>query len=87
MNGSEALGASLGRPMTAPNDEVSQRHWSVAEIATAWNLSGDSVRRLFSREPGVLVIGREIKGSKRRYTTLRIPQSVVDRVHAKYSFR
>jgi hypothetical protein len=87
MNGSEALGASPGRPMTAPNDEVSQRHWSVAEIATAWNLSEDSIRRLFANEPGVLVVGRQIKGSKRRYTTLRIPQSVVERVHSRYSFR
>jgi hypothetical protein len=73
--------------MTAPNDEVSQRHWSVAEIATAWNLSEDSIRRLFANEPGVLVVGRQIKGSKRRYTTLRIPQSVVERVHSRYSFR
>jgi hypothetical protein len=64
-----------------------ERHWSVGEIATAWNLSEDSVRRLFSGEPGVLVIGRPVKGSKRQYTTLRIPQSVVERVHTKYSFR
>ena len=69
------------------NDRFTERHWSVAEIATAWNLSADSVRRLFSGEPGVLEIGRRIKGSKRRYTTLRIPQSVMERVHARYSFR
>ena len=64
-----------------------ERHWSVAEIAALWNLSEDAVRKLFSTEPGVIVIGRRIKGTKRRYTTLRIPQSVVERVHEKYSFR
>ena len=69
------------------DDQVIERHFSVAEVAKAWNLSEDSVRRLFSSEPGVLVIGRRIKGSKRRYTTLRIPQSVAERVHSRYSFR
>ena len=60
-----------------------ERHWSVAEIATAWNLSEDVVRRLFSRESGVLVIGRRTKSTKRRYTTLRIPQSVLDAVYCR----
>jgi hypothetical protein len=64
-----------------------QRHFSVAEIAAAWNLSTDAVRRLFCNEPGVLVIGRRIKGSKRQYTTLRIPKSVLERVHKRYLFR
>jgi len=64
-----------------------ERHWSVAEIALAWNLSEDAVRRLFSNEPGVLMIGRRIRGSKRRYATLRIPQSVMERVHTRYLFR
>jgi len=61
-----------------------ERHFSVAEIATAWNLSEDVVRRLFSNEPGVLVIGRRVRGSKRRYATVRVPQSVLERVHSRY---
>jgi hypothetical protein len=87
MNGFAVSNDFLGRLMASHNDGVSERHWSVAEIAAAWNLSEDSVRRLFANEPGVLVIGRRIRGSKRRYTTLRIPQSVVERVHSRYSFR
>lgn len=61
-----------------------QRHYSVAEVAKMWSLSPDLVRRLFEREPGVLVIGdAEGRAGKRRYTTLRIPQAVLERVHRR----
>jgi transcriptional regulator GlxA family with amidase domain len=63
-----------------------ERHFDVAEIAQRWNLSPDTIRRLFENEPGVLVLGetRTIRG-KRRYLTLRIPESVVARVHRRLS--
>lgn len=64
-----------------------ERHYAVAEIAEMWNLSADKVRDLFEREPGVLVIGEQQPRNKRRYTTLRIPQSVVERVHHRLSSR
>jgi transcriptional regulator GlxA family with amidase domain len=57
----------------APHGE---RHYSVSEVATLWSLSRDSVRRIFRREPGVLVIGD-------KYVTLRIPESVLQRVHKR----
>ena len=60
-----------------------ERHWTVAEISAAWNLSEDVIRRLFSQEPGVLVISRRMKSTKRRYTTLRIPQSVLEAVYKR----
>jgi len=62
-----------------------ERHYAVAEIAEMWNLSPDKVRELFEREAGVLVIGEPNPRRKRRYLTLRIPQSVVERVHARLS--
>jgi hypothetical protein len=62
---------------------ASERHWSVAEIAAAWNLSRDVVRRLFSHEPGVLMIGRRSASVKRRYTTIRVPQSVFETVYRR----
>jgi hypothetical protein len=34
-----------------------QRHYSVTEVATMWNLSPDAVRKLFHNEPGVLALG------------------------------
>lgn len=64
-----------------------ERHYAVTEIAEMWNLSADKVRELFGEEPGVLVIGEQDRRHKRRYVTLRIPQSVVERVHLRLSSR
>jgi len=60
-----------------------ERHYSVDEVAEMWTLSPDPVRKLFEHEPGVLVLGNHGSRSKRRYTTLRIPESVVERVHRR----
>ena len=62
-----------------------ERHYAVAEIAEMWNLSPDKVRELFENEPGVLVIGELSPRHKRRYVTLRIPQTVLQRVHSRLS--
>ena len=62
-----------------------ERHYAVAEIAEMWNLSADKVRELFENEPGVLVIGERRPRHKRRYVTLRIPQTVLERVHGRLS--
>ncbi len=62
-----------------------ERHYAVTEIAEMWNLSPDKVRELFENEPGVLVIGERTPRHKRRYVTLRIPHSVLERVHHRLS--
>ena len=63
-----------------------ERHYSPAEIGEIWKLSADCIRHIFENEPGVLVIGNLIScRGKRSYTTLRIPQSVLDRVHKRMS--
>jgi hypothetical protein len=62
-----------------------ERHYTVAEIAETWNLSRDSVRKIFEDEAGVLVLGAGGSERKRGYHTLRIPQSVVERVHRRLS--
>jgi hypothetical protein len=62
-----------------------ERHYAVAEVAKIWNLSVDKVRELFENEPGVLVIGERNPRHKRRYVTLRIPQTVLERVHRRLS--
>ena len=60
---------------------ISERHFTVKDIARVWNLSPVAVRRLFVNEPGVLVIVlREVSRRKRVYRTLRIPESIVSRV-------
>jgi hypothetical protein len=61
---------------------VLERHYTPEEIADLWSLSADTVRRLFEREPGVMVIERTKKRA-RRYRTLRIPESVALRVHRR----
>jgi hypothetical protein len=64
-----------------------EHHFSIEEIAELWNLSKDAVRKIFRDVPGVLVIGaNNPQRGKRRYTTLRIPQSVLEKVHLQYSF-
>ena len=71
------------RPETYQNTAVgivTERHYAPDELGQLWNLSADTVRRLFEREPGVLVIERAQKRA-RRYRTLRIPESVAQRVH------
>jgi len=64
---------------------IGERHYTVAEVSEAWKLSADKVRRLFQDEPGVLVLEDRSAFSKRRYRTLRIPESVVERVHRRFS--
>ena len=61
-----------------------ERHCSVSEIAQLWNLSHDTVRRLFVDEPGVLIIHARRRGT-RVYRTLRIPETVAKRVHQRLS--
>ncbi|MDR3676508.1 MAG: hypothetical protein P4N24_13530 [Acidobacteriota bacterium] len=66
-----------------PRADFAQKHFSVAEIATLWELSADFVRKIFINEPGVIVFGDESKPGTRRYRTLRIPESVVAHVHKR----
>jgi hypothetical protein len=66
-------------------EQIADKHYSVREVASLLNLSDDKVRRLFQDEPGVLVIGDQSRKSKRRYTTLRIPESVLERVLRRFS--
>jgi hypothetical protein len=58
-------------------------HFSVKEVAALWSLSKDAVRDIFRHEDGVLAIGTIRTRGKRQYLTLRIPASVLERVHRK----
>ena len=57
-----------------------ERHYTVPELAAIWNMSTDTVRRRFRNEPGVLIISNPRKGT-RVFETLRIPESVAERVY------
>jgi hypothetical protein len=60
-----------------------EKHYSVQELAEIWNLSDDTIRRLFRDEPGVIRINATHGRQKRRYVVLRLPESVVMRVHER----
>ena len=62
-------------------------HYTVQEIAKKWHLSEKTVRGLFQHEPGVIVIDREGRRFKRAYCTMRVPESVARRVHARLGKR
>jgi hypothetical protein len=63
-------------------DPTFERHFSVEELAEVWGVSDDFVRRLFLREPGVVIFYHNRPG-RRIYRTLRVPQSVAERVHSR----
>lgn len=73
-------------PIREPSSAAAfERHFSPEELGEVWGLSSDTVRRMFENEPGVLVHERSQKHHSRRYRTLRIPESVVLRVHRRLS--
>jgi hypothetical protein len=65
-----------------------ERHFTLTEIAELWNLSYGFVRDIFQEEPGVLKLGEQTRLSsgrkyKRRYFTIRVPESVLLRVQQR----
>ena|SRR3989442_1061072 len=59
-----------------------EKHYSVSEVAEVWGISVDLVRNLFRSEPDVLALDTTKRG---KYVTLRIPESVMIRVHRRLS--
>lgn len=74
-------------PHGEKESRVYERHYSPAELAEQWSLSEDTVRRIFEREPDVLIFENPERGSSRRRRTMRIPESVAERVHRRLSTR
>ena len=65
-----------------------EQHFPVQQIAESWGISAASVRRLFEGQPGVLALSmpRLLKNRKHRpHVLLRIPASVVERLHQQWS--
>jgi hypothetical protein len=62
-----------------------EQHYLPEEVAEMWGVSANTIRRLFEDEPDVLFIDRPEKMHKRGYCTMRIPESVVARVHNRWA--
>jgi hypothetical protein len=65
-------------------DVALEKHYTISQIAESWNMDYKTVRRLFEHEPGVLTFGEGGTLKKRKYISLRVPDSVVRRVHREY---
>jgi hypothetical protein len=65
-------------PVPAKAD-IGERYLTVSDVAERLKVNEDTIRRLFGNEPGVLVICFPRRG-RRIYRTLRIPESVYQRV-------
>jgi len=65
------------------SDAALERHYSVSDLVELWGLSEKTIRRIFGTERGVLEWGHGDARFKRAYKTLRIPESVVQRVHRR----
>jgi hypothetical protein len=72
-------------PQTKFIDDGVQEFFSVDEIAAMWNLSGDTIRRMFEDETGVITLGEKNPRGKRRRVTMRIPRAVMERVKKRRS--
>jgi len=77
------MSCNAANSMPVLSSAALERHYAPDELAALWNLSPDTVRRLFEREAGVLVIDHTKSSARRRYRTLRIPESVALRVHRR----
>ncbi len=60
-------------------------HFAPDELAELWGVSTETIRSIFREEPGVLKIGKTGGKYKRGYVTLRIPETVAERVHRRLS--
>ena len=60
-----------------------ERHYLPGEVAELWQFDVETIRRLFQHEPGVVVLQSPVKKGRRPYKTIRIPQSVLERVHKR----
>ena len=68
---------------TPPPITPVERHYTAGEVAELWKFDVETVRRIFDNEPGVVVLQAPAKKGKRPYKTIRIPQTVLDRVHRR----
>ena len=65
-----------------------EQHFTVSKLATLWGYHADTIRVWFRDEPGCLVhVHHETCHGGRRYTSIRVPQSVAERVYARHLSR
>ena len=61
---------------------LEERHYTVVELAKMWNFSTEFVRQIVRGEQGVTEWVRQQPG-RRRYSVIRVPQSVAERLYRR----
>ena len=69
---------------TKPKLPVHEQHFTPDELAEEWHISANTVRRLAEEFGGIIEIDRPEEMHKRRYKTIRIPESTVEKIYAKH---
>jgi len=59
-----------------------ERHYTISELAEMWKFSTEFVRQIVRGEPGVTEWVRQQPG-RRRYSVIRVPQSVAERLYRR----
>lgn len=60
-----------------------ERHYTVSQLSKLWVFSESTIRRLFTKEPGVIKLSHQPTRKRRGYTSLRIPERIAERVHRR----
>jgi hypothetical protein len=70
-----------------PRDPL-EAHYTLKQIAEKWGCDDETVRQTFIDEDGVLILGEQTRNDgKRAYLTIRVPESVLNRVYAERTKR
>jgi hypothetical protein len=64
-----------------------EKHFSIKEIAALWGFSPGRVRSIFRDRSDVLRLGHAETLHKNCYVSIRVPESVVNRVYAELQKR
>jgi hypothetical protein len=72
---------------TAEAEPPWEKHYTVGQLAALWGFGRTTVRRWVEGEFGVLRHGEAgiRRGRRRPYVSLRVPQSVAERIYRKHT--
>lgn len=66
-----------------PRGVCFERHFTPKQLSEIWGLSVDVVRRACENDPDVIKIGHPETLHRRKYVSLRIPESAARRIHRR----
>ncbi len=70
-------------PQRSIRTQAAEKHYTVSELSRLWVFSESTIRRLFTKEPGVIKICHQPTRWRRGYTSMRIPERIAERVHRR----